>query len=385
MPFSSGTISLLWCRVTTAATSSSTVTLRKNSANASNTISINANTTGAFSDTTPHNDNIATGDLIAVKAVAGSSGLIIDIVACTFAASSNTVTRLGCMDEVPNAPSGPATWFMPGAGVDANSGSFITSETSGVKLRHRKAMTVKNLAAYFFNNGDPDTVTVHSRKNGANGNLTCSIASQSNALGQDTSNSDSIAVGDDYDFSFAGQGNGSPGSGNMITVDYISSNGDCIFACQNAAGTSFNTSVTQYFGLSGSLVSGQSTETNAQVTVNTAFQFSQLTCNVTSNGITNASTINLRANSGNAGPAVSITGSTTGIFNDNTDTYSAATTDAMNYQVVTASAGTSMKVAFIAVWGNSAAQVTPVTKYRHFRNVPPMKPPFTPNLVIGNQ
>ncbi|MGC2570570.1 MAG: hypothetical protein WA364_03590 [Candidatus Nitrosopolaris sp.] len=70
---------------------------------------------------------------------------------------------------------------------------------------------------------------------------TCSIASQSNALGQDTSNSDSIAVGDDYDFSFAGQGNGYPGSGNMIIVDYISMNGDCIFACQNAAGTSFNT------------------------------------------------------------------------------------------------------------------------------------------------
>jgi hypothetical protein len=90
-----------------------------------------------------------------VKVVAGSSGLIIDIIACTFAASSNTVTRLGCMDEVPNAPSGPATWFMPGAGVDSNSGSFITSETSGVKLRHRKAMTVKNLAAYFFNSGDP--------------------------------------------------------------------------------------------------------------------------------------------------------------------------------------------------------------------------------------
>ena len=52
----------------------------------------------------------------------------------------------GCMDEVTQAPSGPATWFMPGAGVDSNSGSFITSETSGVKLRHRKAMTVKNLA-----------------------------------------------------------------------------------------------------------------------------------------------------------------------------------------------------------------------------------------------
>ena len=76
---------------------------------------------------------------------------------------------------------------------------------------------------------------------------------------------------------------------------------------------------------------------------------------------------------------------TTGIFNDNTDTYSAATTDVINYQVVTASAGTSMKIAFIAVWGNSAAQVAPVTKYKHFRNVSRMKPPFTPNLDIGNQ
>jgi hypothetical protein len=97
------------------------------------------------------------------------------------------------------------------------SGSFMTSETTGVS-RQRRA--IKNLAAYFFNSGDPDTVVgVHSRKNGANGNLTCSIGS-SNALGQDTSHSDSLAVGDDYDFSFAS------------------------FACENAAGTSFNTFMT---------------------------------------------------------------------------------------------------------------------------------------------
>jgi hypothetical protein len=165
----------------------------------------------------------------------------------------------------------------------------------------------------------------------------------------------------------------------MITADYISTNGDCIFACQNAAGTSFNTSITQYFGLSGSLVSGQSTETNAQVTVNTAFQFSQLTCNITSNGITNASTINLRANSGNAGPAVSITGSTTGIFSDNTDTYSAAPTDAINYQVITGSTGTSIKIVFIAVWGNiSAAAASMTYKGQNFRNVPGI---LTPRLI----
>jgi len=95
-----------------------------------------------------------------------------------------------------------------------------------------------------------------------------------------------------------------------------------------------------------------------------------------------APTINLRANNGDAGPTVSIIGSTTGIFNDNIDTYSAATTDAINYQVVTASAGTSMKIAFIAVWRNSAVQVTPATTYKHFSNVPPMKPTRSSQLEI---
>jgi hypothetical protein len=44
-----------------------------------------------------------------------------------------------------------------------------------------------------------------------------------------------------------------------------------------------------------------------------------------------------------------------------------------------------MKIAFIEVWANSAVQVTPATTYRQFSNVPRMKPPFTPNLDIGNQ
>src|SRR5215467_11264704 len=73
---------------------------------------------------------------------------------------------------------------------------------------------------------------------------------------------------------------------------------------------------------------------------------SQLTCNVTSNS-TNNTTINLRANGGNTGVALSIGANTTGIFTDNTHTYTAAATDAMNYQIVTGSTGTSISISFI--------------------------------------
>ena len=53
-------------------------------------------------------------------------------------------------------------------------------------------------------------------------------------------------------------------------------------------------------------------------------------------------TVNLRKNAGNAGPTLSIGAS--GIFNDNTDTYTAAATDAMSYQIVTGSTGTSISI-----------------------------------------
>jgi len=103
--------------------------------------------------------------------------------------------------------------------------------------------------------------------------------------------------------------------------------------------------------------------------VNNAFRFSQLTCNVTSNSITNTTTINLRANAGNTGVALSIGANTTGIFTDATDTYTAAATDAMNYQIMTGSTGTSISISFIEVYGNATPAAAPtVPKYQHFDN-----------------
>jgi hypothetical protein len=54
----------------------------------------------------------------------------------------------------------------------------------------------------------------------------------------------------------------------------------------------------------------------------------------------------MRKNAGNTGVALSIGANATGIFNDNTDTYAAAATDAMNYQIVTGSTGTSISIIY---------------------------------------
>jgi hypothetical protein len=143
----------------------------------------------------------------------------------------------------------------------------------------------------------------------------------------------------------------------------MSTNGDCIFAtATDDPVTSINTLVTAYYGLAGSLDTSQSTEANAQVTVNNTFKFSELTCNVTSNSITGNSTVNLRKNAGNAGPTLSIGANATGIFNDS-DTYTAAATDAMNYQIVTGSTGTSISISFIEIYGTMTYSYSLLMKF----------------------
>ena len=80
VPFPAGTMSKLWCRVKTAATSSSTVVLRKNSGNENESFSIGANQTGVFSDNT-HTDTINSGDSLDVGITPGSTALEVPLTA----------------------------------------------------------------------------------------------------------------------------------------------------------------------------------------------------------------------------------------------------------------------------------------------------------------
>jgi hypothetical protein len=51
--------------------------------------------------------------------------------------------------------------------------------------------------------------------------------------------------------------------------------------------------------------------------------------------------------------------------------YTAAATDAMNYQIVTGSTGTSISISFIEVYGNATpAAAATGPKYQHFDNTP---------------
>ena len=286
-PFTAGSLTKLWCRVKTAASGASTVVLRQNSANASNTFSIGSGLTGAFSDSTPHTDIINSGDLLDVAITPGSTALVITILAVTFTASSNTQTVVNAIAAVNTGSiSFNTNYFGSFFGVTSFNASPYNTTEANSKTRQRKSMTASGMMVDYLSlsGGVPTTVT--SRKNGANGNMIISINGSTSGIFQDTTagHSDSLSAGDDFNCTFKFTSSSGGEILIMIGCYMTSTNGDVIFCCSNDELSSFNTSVTTYAGLAGGLETTQSTETNAQVLVNTAYKFSSLTTNVISNG-----------------------------------------------------------------------------------------------------
>lgn len=345
---SSGIGSQLWMNVTTN-TKGATITIkfRKNSGNGNQTFSIGSNTTGVFTDAV-HTDSINAGDTIDIQLGFTTSGNFLPtIISFTFAATTNTVSRTGTTN-LNTYSTASKTFFSTPIGNDF---AAQTLEPQ-CKNRQRRAMTIKNCQVFVFSNSNTNAATVHSRKNGANGNLSVSIGAGTTGNIEDTTHSDSVAAGDDFCYScVTGAGTVSMEI-DLIFADFISTNGDGILSICNDSNQSVNTSVTTYWGLAGDLTTSINTESQAQGSLNMSYAIQELTINVQTNGITNASTLTLRANTTNTGATVSIIASTTGVFSDSIDIYNSNASDLLNYKLVTASTGTTMKFSHMSVWTN---------------------------------
>lgn len=105
----------------------------------------------------------------------------------------------------------------------------------------------------------------------------------------------------------------------------------------------FTDNTTRYVPLNGFVYNGISTEAQAQLPFNTTGgTFDQGGVYVSQNGVSSNSTIRLRQNATtNINPNISVTGSTTGLFEDTTNSSSISATDKINWSIVVPSvAGT---------------------------------------------
>ena len=336
---SAGTLANLYCRVTSNDRGASTFKSRVNAANGSQSISVGASTTGEFQDTA-NTDAIVAGDEADCRFITGAGGttFILAVYGASFAATTNTVSRHHQGSIGSNAGGASATVYAARSGVSPNA---LQTTESFAQFTLNAAGTLANLFANSQTNSRSDATTVRSRVNGANGGMSLSIGASTTGLFEDTTNTDTIAANDLVNSqAVTGAGTGTINfSGFAAELTTTDSTFHAVAALTN--GSVVNASVTTNFPAGGWLIAS-ATEADVQTLATVAYTASNLECRVSANTVTAASTLAFRTNAANGNQSVSIGASTTGVFEDTTNSDVLAATAEVNYQIVTGGTGTSL-------------------------------------------
>lgn len=332
---STGVLSNLYANATSNSSASSvTVRLRKNSGDANQSVSIPSSTTGVFTDDT-NIDTVASGDVFNYKVVAAASGTItLTSVQIIFNSDNSTVVKWIMRSSGGVATSAVDTRFTPIAG---HLDTFATTEANS-QIELNVAGTWKNLHVYIGSNTRTASTVFGNRKNGADGAMSVSVGSTSTGLFEDTSNSDSIALDDDLNY----YRRISSGSGtltvNQIGSEFLTTDDSFSIINSRANPNSQNFGSTNYFPLGGNM--DYFTESFVDEQIKLSGVLTNLVVRVTGNTInTGTSTFKTRKSGGAANLSVSVAASTTGLFEDasNSDLY-ANDSDRAAIQIVTSGA-----------------------------------------------
>jgi hypothetical protein len=351
--YTAGTFSSF--RVRTQANTVSAATtfrLRKNTAAGNSTVSIAASTTGFATDTT-HTDTIAANDLINIQSVpgTGSTGTFTPAFYATDftpSTSTDTVTRFafshGATSGSALNPGSVSTYYFP------LSGQFFTSGTGGTtEINYQtgtiSAGTFRNLSCKITANTRTSVQTVRLRKNSANSAQSLSITGNGTGYFRDSTNTDTAASADKWNYSFTTDASGTSFSTSFanISIEFLStaSPGVSFYTMGNTSNSASTQakSTTAYYNLGGRSTS-QTTESLVQLPMySTTLEFSGVGAMIAANALTAATTVTLRKNAANTLLQASIAAAATGVISDTADTIAVTTGDLMNIAVVTGTGG----------------------------------------------
>jgi len=327
-----------WFVVTNAATATSTIIFRKNTANGNETVSIGAAATGFFQDIT-NQDNIVAGDLVcySISNGSGAGALTLATMSILFTPTTptSTVVRHAYVAISATVFSTASTTFYMALGSGRNVGNQTTTEANTQNYVGFTG-TIANLLVDVSSNPRGTTTTVNSRKNTANGNMSVSIGAAATGLFEDTVNTDSVVSGDLVNYSLTtGSGGGSlvpeTTSSEVTSTDRHSL---VIFGNPTNNVTQAN-SLTRFLCVGGWMSVGDATENNVRVKTLATFIASKLSTYIASNNVNGTSTLTLRANAANTSLVASIGASATGRFSDLVNTPTISVNDILTYGLVT--------------------------------------------------
>ena len=352
-----GTFNLLYAKLlTNTRNGATTIRFRVNGANGNQVLSIGSSTSGEFEDNSNSDTIIATDEVSYSNDVAGSSGsVVVHLLSCVFDASSNTAYRFVSGGSI-SFSTASVTRYQTAAGrlVD-------TSTEAESKLRIRQSITAKNLYTYINSNARTTTTTFRTRKNGANGGQSLSVTSSATGVFEDTVNSDTLADGDDFNYSrTTSTGTGSIAYFIISTVMESSDDKFCLMAGNTGSGAmGFGT--TLYDGVGGKIPNG-ATESDQSHESNIDFTASKLGVYIRNNTINGATSVTFRKNSTDQSLTLSVTASTSGLFEDTSNSCSVSLGDEIDVARVAAGSSGSLNLAQIRVVGLFVAPASSAIK-----------------------
>lgn len=331
-------------KTNTLSLATSTIRLRKNTANGNSVISYAATVAGEAQDNS-NSDSVVVGDILNYQMSipnSGSGTITANCFGIQFAATTNTVIRISTAGTKTLTAATNTTYYSFAGDISQSSSTETTRQ-----FKAKATSTFQNLQVNVTVNTRTDTNTVNFRKGAASGNGVISILTTVTGTLEDTSNTDSIVSGDLVNFRVL---TGSDGAHTMslvmIAIESSTTNATAYMACGIKSGTDAANST--FFDSIQGQRTADTTEANVQAKANFAYTASNLITDLAANSVSATSTVNFRKNAGNGNQTVSITASTAGFFEDATHTDAIVGSDEINTQLLTGATGTNLQPANIA-------------------------------------
>lgn len=335
-----GTLTNLWMRMSAnSRNGTSTMRTRVNAANANQSVSIPASTTGDYTDASS-TDTVAAGDKLTYQRTesGGSAGVITwNHISVAFTATTNTAVVFFCGGNYTEGLTS-VTRYLGLSGITSG-----TATEANTQAKMKVTATFKNLFYHAIVNAATQAYTWKLRKGGVDGNLSVSITASTTGFFEDITHTDTVVADDlvNYSLTAGSAVNNLLGFGgvDMETTDSTTE----MIATENGASVAMNAATTYNLACL-SLVDQYGTEAASGGQANFVGTASKLRCKVATNGVSAGSTLRLRKGAANVNQAVSITASTTGWYEDASGTDAIVLTDIINYQLVTGATGTNLKM-----------------------------------------
>src|SRR6185503_19577092 len=326
-------------------TGTTSFTVRKNGADTG--IVINVSTTGAqLVEDLINTVSVAAGDTIDLKTVPGAATgtFAINVMSLSFKADDGKSCQLLGVARSANLSVSSGNRYVPLGGD-----STPDSTEAEAKCRQRKAGTYQYLYVVVTANARTTSTTLRTRKNGANGNISVTIGAGATGVFEDTSNVDTVAVDDDYNFQFVTGSGSETLRYSVIAISFFADDNSGCFVTGNLNTVTVAANTTTYFTPGGT--TNASTEVSRQRRIRqTKIIVVGMSCYLVQNSVTANSTLTLRRNGANVNNAIILTASTTGFFSVTNQTDEFGWGDDMAIQLVTGATGTQIEISNIVIF-----------------------------------